>query len=76
MATQGSFVKDFFSSIKFIYWEQKNFTYYCAYVDDNGAELVKVQIKELFNFFTQNKDDVLLVNLFVGSGNEFVKLMD
>lgn len=78
VATHGNFAKGILDSIKLICGEQKNMTYFCAYVDgdmENGETEITSKLIELLDSFPKDDEIVVLVDLLGGSVcNEFIKL--
>ncbi len=80
VATHGTFAKGIMDSLRLICGEQKNFTYFCAYVDsdiDNGETQISGDLIKLLDSFPKDEEVVVLVDLLGGSVcNEFIKLIE
>lgn len=78
VATHGNFAKGIMDSIRLICGEQKNMTYFCAYVDGDmevGGTQISGELMELLDSFPADEEVVVLVDLLGGSVcNEFIKL--
>ena len=79
VATHGTFAKGIMDSLRLICGEQKNFTYFCAYVDsdiDGGEAGISDDLITLLDSFEEDEEVVVLVDLLGGSVcNEFIKLI-
>lgn len=78
VATHGNFAKGILDSIKLICGEQKNITYFCAYVDgdmEEGETQISGRLMDLLDSFPEEEEVIVLVDLLGGSVcNEFIKL--
>jgi len=73
VATHGNFAEGIMDSLRLICGEQKNFTYFCAYVD--GETQITGDLIDLLDSFPEDEEVVVLVDLLGGSVcNEFIKL--
>ena len=80
VATHGYFAKGIMDAVRMICGEQKNFTTFCAYTENENGELeiqVTEKIKDLLDSYPEEEDVIVLVDLLGGSVcNEFIKQID